>query len=156
MSNKTYRMNSQPKWKCVGTLGDINPVEHGGAFIFVDTTGVYEAEIEVVEPTEKKIWVYRYTLKQCTYKNGILSDNIYHPEVEVWFAHYIDSVSAFVGNYPLIDMLCSDDVLERATAYSAMVSYHGIANFDPSGLGVLTPSQAKNRYSKKQFQVQEK
>ena len=39
----------QPKWKRVGTIGDINFVEYDGGIVFVDETGVYCPELEYVQ-----------------------------------------------------------------------------------------------------------
>jgi hypothetical protein len=41
---------SQPKWKCVGNLGDVDPITHGGILVYIDETGVYPPEVEVIEP----------------------------------------------------------------------------------------------------------
>jgi hypothetical protein len=43
---------SQPKWKIIANLGDIDPLDEGGYFIFVDKTGVYTPEGRVLEVTD--------------------------------------------------------------------------------------------------------
>src|SRR3954468_13143056 len=45
---------SQPKWKYVVNIGDETPLEYGGAFVFVDETGVYSPEMEVYNPDEQE------------------------------------------------------------------------------------------------------
>jgi len=35
---------SDPKWALVAQLGDADPVDHGGFFVFVDTTGKYDPQ----------------------------------------------------------------------------------------------------------------
>ena len=42
-------MTQQPVWKKVGTVGDINPLDYDGGFVYVDTTGVYPPEMEYIE-----------------------------------------------------------------------------------------------------------
>lgn len=67
---------SQPKWKFVANLGDADPIENGGAFVFIDETGAYPPEIEILEePAEDdgpKHWkVYRFPLENCTFASDI-------------------------------------------------------------------------------------
>jgi hypothetical protein len=102
---------SQPKWKLVANLGNVNPLEHGGYFVYVDETGVYEAEGELLlAPHEDdcgqcrttcfndydqciyecechNYQVYRFSLDQCTLIDGILSDNKFHPDEMAWFGY---------------------------------------------------------------------
>lgn len=63
----------QPDWKLVGAVGDVNPIDHGGGFIYEDTTGVYAAELEYIEPDEQyedrygnatRWTVYRFEIPQ--------------------------------------------------------------------------------------------
>lgn len=54
---------SQPNWKLVGTVGDINPLDYSGGFIFEDTTGVYAPEVEYIDAPDDdngKWRVYRF------------------------------------------------------------------------------------------------
>lgn len=67
---------SQPQWKFVANLGDADPIENGGAFVFIDETGVYPPEVEILEePAEDngpKHWhVYRFSLDHCTFASDI-------------------------------------------------------------------------------------
>lgn len=169
---------SQPKWKLAGTVGDVNPVDYGGGFIFVDETGVYPPELELIEVDEsafsdepddepefdedgelindfdeleqansdKGKWtVYRFSLERCTYQNGILSDNKFHPDHAAWFAKpeaekanrpqdttYLSNVAGCndVKVEQLIEWFCSEDVQERARAYMEIGSYHGYDSLD--------------------------
>ncbi len=97
---------SQPTWKLIANLGDVNPVEHGGYFVYIDETGVYDPEAcLLIAPDETEIktdtttpenvyweqgeWTeYRFSLERCTYDaaNDILSDNKFHPDYPAWFA----------------------------------------------------------------------
>lgn len=57
----------QPEWKLIAQLGDENPVDHGGYFIYEDTTGVYDPEGEILlspdDDDAPEGWtVYRFSL----------------------------------------------------------------------------------------------
>lgn len=96
---------SQPEWEFVDNLGDVNPIEHGGLFIFRDKTGVYDPEMmqlesvggdteseynehgEIVVEGDEQWEVRRAVIKPCTYINGILSENPSHPDKPAWFAN---------------------------------------------------------------------
>lgn len=67
---------SQPKWKYVGTVGDINPVANCGALVLVDTTGVYDAEVEAYLPN----WAEKFRDED----NKVVRDNNGDPEFEVY------------------------------------------------------------------------
>jgi len=150
---------SQPQWKFVAQLGDVDPIEHGGYFIFVDETGVYapEAELlEVIEEGDEISWeVRRFILEPCTYIDGILSDNKFHPQYPAWFATpepekakrpqdttYLSNIASCQGLAveELIKQFCSTDPIQRAWAYRAVGEYHGFANLDEYPL-VFTDEQ---------------
>lgn len=75
----------QPQWKIIANLGDANPIDHGGTFVFVDETNVHTPQIEVLESVggetedeynehdelisegNEKWVVYRFDIDQCTY-----------------------------------------------------------------------------------------
>lgn len=49
-------MTNQPSWKLLTNLGDVTPLEYGGAFLLVDETGVYDSELVVwEEPTMNSV-----------------------------------------------------------------------------------------------------
>lgn len=153
----------QPSWKCIANLGDVHPIDHGGYFVYVDKTGVYPEEGEVlIVPNEEggKYTVYRLSLDRCTLVNGILSDNKYHPEHAAWWAHpesqrkerpqdstYLLNVAECSGTTPeeLAEWFCSEDPLQRAEAYNAVGMYHGYDNLDSYPLQ-LTRSEVTKRY----------
>jgi hypothetical protein len=143
----------QPKWKFIANLGDVDPIEHGGYFVKIDTTGVYQPEVEVlIAPNEEEgeVWeVYRFILEACTFENGILSDNKFHPECSVWFATpeskmaerpqdttYLSRLcsSQDVKQDELTEQFCSDDPLERAWAWRNVGEYHGWYELDQEPL----------------------
>ena len=132
---------SQPIWKFVGNIGDKSPLDHGGFFIYVDETGVYPPEAEVVELDDESddphYTVYRFPLERCTYIDGILSDNPHRPDYPAWFA--FPDVSSDLSDVcksmdisldDLVKLLCSDDPKQLALGYNLIGQYHGLINFD--------------------------
>ena len=160
-------MGQQPQWKFIAQLGDVNPIDHGGQFLFIDETGVYDPELEVLELIEgdtedeynddeelvqegdMKWEVHRFPLERCTFRNGILSDNEFHPDLPAWFADKIESVASFVGSSAeeLIEYLCGEDVKLRAIAYKAIADYHGINNFDDYPITFDNRRELEERYA---------
>ena len=143
---------SQPKWKLIAQLGDASPVEHGGYWVFEDTTGVYAPEAELFEPNDETGGgdVYRFSLDKCTYIDGVLSDNKFHPDVAVWYADDIPSIEASCDHEHLIADLCSESTVIRAWAYRSLVGYHGPYEFDQYPL-TLTKRESKRRYNTKKY-----
>jgi hypothetical protein len=158
-------MTKQPEYKLIGNLGDVNPLDHGGKLVYVDTTGVYDPCMEVIEPNkadgEILSWtVYRFNLEKCTFTDGIVSDNKFHPLHSAWFAKpesekvnrpqdttYLSNVASYGGVEvdELIEWLCSDFVINRAEAYDLIASYHGMENFDSYPL-TLNRAEVEERY----------
>ena len=125
-------MTEQPIWRCIANLGDVNPLDHGGVFVLIDKTGVYPPEMEVWEAPDGDVehWERaRFIMDPCTYRDGVLSDNPYHPELPAWWA--ADGWLASCANtngvtgLELINQLCSDDPVERAQGYYSLYLCHG-------------------------------
>jgi hypothetical protein len=140
-------MTNQPIWKLVANLGDNDPIEHGGLFVYEDTTGVYPPEIELLEPPSEEFADYsedsnwspsaRWTVRRavcepCTYIDGVLSDNKHHPESAAWFADSVDSIAESFGMEAseFIRMLTAGSTVERAEAWRMIGDYHGWDNLD--------------------------
>jgi hypothetical protein len=156
-------MTKQPQWLAIANLGDVNPVDHGGFFVFVDNTGAYAPEAEFLDvPFDEtdRYTVYRFCLDKCTLTDGILSDNQFHPSHPAWFAQpeherknrpqdtcYLSNVADSMGIdlHALHSLFCSDNPIERAEAYRAIGEYHGFENLDSYPLE-LTRSEARKRY----------
>lgn len=158
-------MTAQPRWNVVANIGDVNPVDHGGFFIFRDVTGVYVEEAEVLDvlsEDDASEWkIYRFHLDKCTYKDGILSDNKFHPDHPAWFAQpesekakrpqdttYLSNISSYcdVPVEKLIEQFCSDDPVERAQAYRCVGEYHGWENLDDYPLEIKSRGEINKRY----------
>lgn len=148
-------MTNQPEWEIVGTLGDINIAEFGGGVVYRDKTGVYDPKTEWFEPNEGERAdegtggeAYRYILDPCTFINGVLSENKFHPEHPAWWADKIDSIASTVDMDPekLIEMFCSEDIMERAFAYQELHMVFGLFEMDQYPLK-LTQEEADERYA---------
>ena len=151
---------SKPTWKLISNLGDATPLDYGGYFVFVDETGVYQPEAELLvvpddDESDELYEVYRFVLEPCTYHNGILSDNPHHPSTPAWFAMPakqpqdtdLSNVANYIGmpEHELIAAFISDDPIDRAHAWRAVGDYHGFANLDSYPLQ-LSRSEAGRRY----------
>src|SRR3990167_25857 len=152
---------NQPVWKLVANLGDVNPLEYGGYFVYTDETGVYEAQAELLivedllDGRDQKYTVYRFPLDRCTLVNGILSDNKFHPECMAWFGYRdkdrpqdsdLGDVAKYADLPDIAELLCSENPVDRARAYQAIGDYHGWDNLDSYPL-TLTRAEAEERYS---------
>ena len=159
---------NQPIWKLIANLGDKHPIDYGGYFVFVDETGVYAPEGELLEVNDSgesaDLWtVYRFTLERCTWINGLLSDNKFHPEHPAWFAQpeaqattrpqdtcYLSNLAEFYGVHPdaLRSYFCAEDPILRANPYKAVGEYHGFENLDGYPLTFKTRAEVEARYAK--------
>lgn len=144
---------SQPVWQLVAQLGDMNPTEYGGYWIFEDTSGAYAPEGEILilddeDSEESSGEVFRFIMENCTYQNGILSDNKFHPSHSVWFGDELDSLSSFYGqsSAELIEAFTSSDPIKRAFAWRAVGEYFGFYELDSYPLR-LSRAEIVERYS---------
>jgi hypothetical protein len=146
---------SQPVWRCVANLGDVDPVEHGGLFVSVDQTGVYDPEMELIdEPpaeyrdydresgwSEDARWtIYRVCLERYQRYRGYIVPVAYDPgswvhpiaTYEPWFLDDLDLTAVSVGDTTeeIVDDLCAGDPVRLAQAWRAILDYHGWLNGD--------------------------
>jgi hypothetical protein len=149
---------AQPTWKKVGTIGDVNFVEHDGGPVFVDETGVYCPELEYVQNMpEGDAYVYRVPLEHLKLSSaGKIIPRGYsaswpHPEENYteWFDRELDGVAEFCGipRAELVEALISDNPMARASAYEAMAQYHGWENFDSYPLHFTNREELEARYN---------
>ena len=127
----------QPVWKLIANLGDANPLDYGGYFIYCDETGVYGPEAELLTVQGKRYQVHRFCLERChlfsalNTRKTVLADNPYHA-IPTWFADSLHGVAKFAGMRmdELVTLFCSANPLDLATAYRVVGDYHGYTNFD--------------------------
>lgn len=133
--------------KLVANLGDVNPLTYGGLFVF-ENEGDYTCEHFDVGEEGENVTVYRFDIPRCTFINGVLSDNEFHPNHPAWFADSIGKIAECSGalRRELIDELCSSGPTSRAMAYQDIGRYHGFDNLDSYPI-TLTESELAARYS---------
>lgn len=147
---------NQPIWKFVANLGDSHPLHHGGFFVYTDTTGVYQPECVLLTPKDGEYderdpamtWeVRRFIAERCTFTQGILSGNRFHPLMPEWFADKLDGMANTFGRTvaDLVALFTSDDPCERAQGWRMVGEYFGFDNLD-SYPQTLTRKQVFDRY----------
>ena len=147
-------MTKQPEWKFVANLGDVNPLDYGGYFVFEDRTGVYPPEAEKFDPDTMD--AHRIVLDPLTLVNGKLINARIAKEEKLpyplesyteWFEDSIPSIASYIGmeEAELISLFCSNDPRKLARAYEAVYMYHGWENGDSYPL-TLTEEEAEKRY----------
>jgi len=164
-------MNNNPDLKLVAQLGDSNPFDHGGQFVFIDKTGINSPFLEVLEISsgnteteydkDGNVLIYgnmeweinHIGLDQCIYVDGFLyvklsDDEDDLPDHPIWFSDKIEIVAEFVGLKPieLIKKFCSENVVERAVAYKSVADCYGIINFDSHPHYVQERRDLEKRY----------
>jgi len=147
---------SQPTWKLIANLGDANPIDHGGIFVYVDVTGAYSPEVEVLEePTDDEgdngTWTaYRFELTRCTFIDGILSDNAFHPDHPAWFADKLAQIASTCDT-PLAELiadLCGErGIACLANAWTDIGRVEGLDNLDHDPLTFARRIEVMRRYA---------
>lgn len=132
--------------KLVANFGDVNPLTYGGSFVF-ENDGEYTCEHFDVGEEGENVTVYRFNLPMCTFINGVLSDNEFHPNYPAWFADSIGKVAECCGvpRRELVDGLCASDPVKRAAVFQDIGRYHGFDNLDSYPI-TLTESELAARY----------
>jgi hypothetical protein len=143
---------NQPVWHVIGMIGDVNPLEHGGSFVAIDRSGVYDSQVWRFYEESRELVTFdipqchRTAWQEDLYDFPGVGANNYHPNTEEWFGspESLSSIAQFIGQdvTELTRDLCSHHVMNRAHAYLAVCDYWGVANFD-SYPCTLSPSQAR-------------
>lgn len=126
---------NQPSWHCIANLGDVTPLDYGGAFVLIDKRGIYCPELWIYDADEKTLSTVLLELcTRCPSDENSVSDNRFHADSPAWFgnAEDLESIAATsdMSAYGLRDCLQSACPVERAHGYLAVISHHGIENFD--------------------------
>lgn len=137
----------QPSYWCIRNIGDVDPLEHGGAFVLVDRTGVYCPVLLLLEQKADSAYdfweIHLDSLIKVppTSEGGGcgLSDNRHWPAKHCWFGKLesLQDLASFSGRLldGLINSFLSDCPVERALAYQSAAAYYGAENFScPSRL----------------------
>jgi hypothetical protein len=133
---------SQPIWKLVANLGDVNPVQSGAFLVYVDTTGVYGPEAELYEPNEDEE------------TGGTVSRFMLETGANEWFMDKLSDVAAtcWQSADEYRTDLSSGDPIRIASVYRDLVGYFGPFEFDQYPLD-LTEAEAEARYSKDKLSI---
>jgi len=129
-------MTAQPSFFCIANLGDADPFEHGGAFVCIDRRGIYDPIMLIYDQDFKKR--SEVTLEPCHRIVSSIGDilsvgtNKYHAMYPEWFSESLEQVAEFHGRDfdDFVSELVGTDVVMRASVYLALVSYHGVNEFD--------------------------
>lgn len=127
---------NQPRWHVATNLGDVNPLEHGGSFVLIDSTGIYDPELWKYEEWQEGDPIrrlYRITLKRCfPIEGGHIGNNIYHSYMPTWFGkrEMLKSVEDSADHLQLVFDICSVDVRKLASAYLSLIGHYGAHEFD--------------------------
>ena len=155
-------MTNQPIWNLLANLGDVNPIDYGGYFIYKDTTNMYAPEGEILESPDNDTgaWtVYRFSLDRLKMVKGYMVSGRYrsdwpHPlhSYQEWFSTSdsgLESVARCFGINveSLQSMFCSDDILQRANAYRMIGDYYGFENLDSYPLTFRSRAEVEARYA---------
>ena len=152
----------QPVWKKIGTVGDVNPLDYDGGFIYEDETGVYPAELEYIARTVNGSWlVYRWSLDRCeavTVGEKTLlvpfgfptRADLPHPitDYDEWFNSDLESAASSADRTVenLRAAFCHEDAQLRAWAYLDLAQYHGFENFDSYPVTFTSRKKLEARY----------
>lgn len=157
------RRNPQQRYlygEAIQSFGDVNFIDYGGQLLIEGEDGDLFLEIiEEPEDEEDGTWtIYRTDIDKLKvvhkYGKDFLVDSKYksdwpHPvsAYEEWFSKYIDEAASTMDIDPdeLINMLCSNDPIDRAEAYIVLGSYFGWYEFDQYPLH-LSREEVEKRY----------
>lgn len=132
---------------CIANLGDANPIEHGGFFVFQNAVGdIYAKIIKPVDDGDVcEIHTDTAHLDKLYYTDGVLSDNEFHKDHPVWFAKDLDSIcrSCDLDLGEFITDLCGDDPLKRGWCLRHLVWYFGSHEFG-GGHGSVIPAEQEH------------
>ena len=150
----------QPKWKFVCNLGDINVIDNSGFFIYVDETGTYDPEGEMLIPpmdddSRQEWYIYRFALGRCIKLDGYLLPFAYQRDwphdilkYEEWFAADLNDVAQCngVSLEQLEDLFCSANPIDRAWAWRSIGEFWGFNNLDDYPLILSSEIEVRKRY----------
>ena len=121
-------MTAQPSYFCIANLGD--------AFVCIDRRGIYDPILLMYDQDLRKR--SEITLERCHRIVSIdgecvgVGTNRFHPRLREWFSDELFNAAEFAGweFLEFVDLLTSQDVVKRASAYLTLVVYHGVYEFD--------------------------
>jgi len=135
-------MTQQPKWKLAGHVGDVDPIAHGGGFVYIDETGVYGPEMTWFETLDDGTWERLQGETPVTEYRIMLDSG-----TEEWWYEDLYKVVEYCGGQlkDYREYAVSSDPMVLANLYADLISYHSAYEFDqyPS---TYTEDQEYERY----------
>jgi hypothetical protein len=152
----------RPIWKCIGTVGDSDPILEGGGLVYIDETGAYGPEVQWFEPyyDDAEVRIYRILLGPGSFITRP------HGEEEIsheWWWEKLGEVARYTGctgpgpgsAKELQRAANSRDPMERARLYATLIEYFGADKFDQDPQ-VLIIDEAYDQYASEYRQAQER
>lgn len=149
--------SGQPIWEFIQYLGDEDPLEHGGYFVYRDKTGAYAEEVQRLTPMiDRSFLIYRTPIERLKLVDGYLVPLRYRPDwphplerYDEWFHEKLGEVAHSIGatKEALAKDFTSPDPIRRAWAYQAVGDHFGWENFDSDPLR-MTRAEVKKRFRK--------
>ena len=137
-------ISNQPCYRCIENIGDIDPFEHGGAFVCVDKFNVYPPILLILDAYPDHIEfthrLYEIELDRCflvkeNKKIVGIGSNLYHTDFCEWFGNLasLETVASSAGRGDYDSFMrgfVTSDPIERAFSYKAVADYYGLHEFD--------------------------
>lgn len=142
---------TQPVWQYVH---DSHVSDDGGGFVYIDTTGAYAPELEILETNyDGDGWLaYRVVLEQFQLVGDCIVPTGYDPSwpepvhsYEPFWAEVLPAIEQCYGQ-AIKAALLGADVRERAWAYECLADYCGADLFDHEPARILNCDDLAQRY----------
>jgi hypothetical protein len=133
----------QPQWQIVAHIGDVDPIAHGGAFVYEDKTGAYVPEMSWFQPGTDREWselggatplkIYRILLEKDS-------------TCEWWFKD-LERIARYTGiPYTRLIILAFGSTREKAELYEHLLRFFGPYEFDSDPI-TMTEDEAYTKYA---------
>jgi hypothetical protein len=132
----------QPKWKCVGHVGDVDPIAYGGGFVYEDTTGVYGPEIEWFDPAPDAEWEQTEGATPVGVYRILIEKN---PADEWWYERLLEVAAACGQTVVDYQQRLAGSTMKRAYVYYDLVLHFGAFEFDQYPR-TMTEDEAYEKY----------
>lgn len=129
---------NQPQWKRIDNLGDVHPIDYGGFFVYVDRTGVYAPEVELLDSPDSDDAPEGWTIHRAIIEKD--------PAGEWWFPKLGEVAASIDMDVSELErMAISESVVTRAMVYQYLFSYFGAHEFDSYPVTYKRRSQLPRR-----------
>ena len=120
---------NQPVWKLVGHVGDVDPIAHGGGFIYEDETGRYAPEMTLFVPGSDEEWKDKAGATPCQVFRILLE----RESAKEWWFEDLTKIAQYIGaTLEEVLALANGNSQQKGLLYQVLIQYHGAENFDES------------------------